>query len=515
MKTAAMLVWLCAACCGAQTNVTGVVIDTDGRSEPHYHLMALSSWLAKYGDGPGNYKPSPEADLALRQIGSNAVPYLLHLLHSTNSHSRYTFILNADKTPRGLTRPLTPAASGFGGRLKAWSVGMESRFQQVTIPASWDHWKAYLAFQALGAEGKAAIPDLVKLAGNPDGDSNPPLISFWKDNENVSTFVATRPPYLPSSRPVFSAASSRGYWGFGPGAFLPDGEIAAWSLAFIGTEGVPPLTGLLTNSNPQIRCRAAVALGLAGKSAEPAVPALLNALHDSDKNTRRKAADALGCIGQQPDLVVPVLIKLLLFDNPDMEDVAAAALALGCIGQRPDLIVPALTRLFDYPDMEDIAAKALGDFRDRATNAIPALLTLFQAEYTALNQARGEYRSDDIALALNNISPEVARKEIIPRLIDRIHHGSPWSQSMTLNTLAKMTNQPDLVMPVLLEALDRPDIRPYYTRHQAAYDLGRFGSAATSAIPRLISLSTSQDTNLCRLATNALDKIDPGWRNHR
>src|SRR5215469_14233415 len=105
-----------------------VIVFRLGTGEPHYHLMPLSSWLAKYGDGPGNYKPSPEADLALRQIGSNAVPYLLHLLHSTNSHSHYTFILNADKTPRGLTRPWTPAASGFGGRLKAWWMGIESRF---------------------------------------------------------------------------------------------------------------------------------------------------------------------------------------------------------------------------------------------------------------------------------------------------------------------------------------------------------------------------------------------------
>jgi hypothetical protein len=453
--------------------------------EPHYHLMAISSWLAKYGDEPSNYQPSPDADLALRQLGSNAVPYLLELLHSTNSHSRYTFIFDADKTPRGLSRPWTPPASGVGGPLKAWLAGLNSRFQKVTIPASWDHWKVYLAFQALGTEGKAAIPDLVKLAGTPDANSNPsgsgeaPPISFWKDNQRISTFVAQSSTYLPSSRPVFPAAAYvRYYSGIVPQPFLSDGEIAAWSLAFIGAEGVPPLTGLLTNSNPQIRCRAAIALGLMGKSAEPALPALLNALHDSDRNTRRKAADALGCIGQQPNLVVP-----------------------------------ALTKLLDDPDVEDIATKALGDFRDRATNAIPALLTLFQAEYNSLNQTRGQYRSDDVALALNNIAPEVARKEIIPRLIDRIHHpASPWNQCMTLGTLGQMTNQPEVAMPVLLEALDNPD---NYTRIQVVYAVGQFGSAATSAIPKLISLSTSQDTNLCRIATNTLDKIDPLWRNHR
>lgn len=399
-----------------------VIVFRIGSGEPHYHLMAISSWLAKYGNGPGNYKPSPEADLALRQIGSNAVPYLLHLLHSTNSHSHYTFVLNWDKTPRGLTRPWTPPASGFGGGLKAWSVGIGSRFQQVTIPASWDHWKAYLAFQALGAEGKAAIPDLVRLGSNPDGNSSPsgtgeaPPIRFWKDNKVVSMSVAQSSTYQLSSRPVLSAAASGGglHWGFVPQPFLSDGEIAAWSLASIGAEGVPPLTGLLTNSTPQIRCRAAVALGLIGKSAEPALPALLNTLHDSDKNTRRKAVNALGCIGQQPDLVVP-----------------------------------ALTKLLDNPDLEDVTTRALGDFRDRATNAIPALLALFQAEYHSLDKTRGQYRSDNIALALNRISSEVARKEIIPRLINRIHHpASPWNQSMTLSTLGQMTNQPDSIASV-------------------------------------------------------------------
>lgn len=459
-----------------------VIVFRIGSGEPRYHRLPISSWLAKYGDGPDNYKPSPEADLTLRQIGSNAVPYLLRLLDSTNSHSRNTFVFNADKTPRGLIRPWTPAASGFGGHLKAWLIGVESRFQQVTIPPGRDHWKVYLAFQALGAEGKAAIPDLIRLASNPDVTSSPsgtgeaPPIIFWKDNTVISMFAAQSSTYQPSGRPVFSAAAPL-IWGVVPQPFLSDGEIAAWSLASIGAESVPPLTGLLTNSSPQIRCRAAVALGLIGKSAEPALPALLNALDDSDRNTRRKAADALGCIGQEPDL-----------------------------------IVPALARLLDDPDMEDVTAKALGDFGDRATNAIPALLTRFQAEYNSRDQTRGQYRSDDIALALNRISPEAAGKEIIPRLIDRIHHGSPWNQQMTLSTLAQMTNQPDMAIPVLLEALDNPD---NYTRNQAVYNVGRFGSAATSAIPRLISLSTSQDTNLCRLATNTLEKIDPGWRNRR
>jgi hypothetical protein len=156
------------------------------------------------------------------------------------------------------------------------------------------------------------------------------------------------------------------------------------------------------------------------------------------------------------------------------------------------------------------AITSLGALGERATNAIPALLELFSAEYNSLNQTSGQYRMGEVALALNKISPEVTRSEIIPLLIQRIQNpNSPWNQSMTLNTLGQMTNQPGLVIPALLAALSGT---AGYTRSTIVYQLGDFGPAATSAIPSLISLSTGQDTNLCRLASNALDKIEPGWR---
>ena len=113
-----------------------------------------------------------------------------------------------------------------------------------------------------------------------------------------------------------------------------------------------------------------------------------------------------------------------------------------------------------------------------------------------------------VALALNKISPELTRNDVIPLLIYRIRNPmSPWNQSMTLSTLGQMTNQPDLAIPVLLEALDGAD---RMGQVDVIISLGNFGPAATSAIPKLISFSTN--TNLCRLATNTLAKIDPGWR---
>lgn len=467
--------------------MAGIVSSVQWR-EPWYHLRPISYWLAKYGDGPGDYKPSTEADHALRQMGSNAVPYLLKLLHSTNSYSYYTVV--GKDHQRGIFPVVAPPASRVGGRLKAWSINLRSRFQRVTVPASWKHWKAYLAFQALGPEAKSAIPDLVKLASDPSDPNSPSYpggvginpevasIGLWKDKNIVAVFVAQSSTYTPNGSPVFPVPIVVLGGGGVPPTYLSDGEIAAWSLAAIGADSVPPLMGMLTNSDPRIRCRAAMALGMMGKSAEPAVPVLVKMLDDPDGNTRRKAADALGCIGEQPGFVVPALISALDHYSGSMQ--FSAIESLGALGER-------------------------------ATNAIPALLTLFQTEYNySLDQTRGQYMIGYIATAMNKISPEVTRKEVIPYLISRIQNPkSPWNQSMTLYTLSEMTNQPDLVIPTLLDALDSADNA---TRNTMIYRLGDFGPVAKAAIPKLVPFSTSADTNLCRVATEALDKIDPGWR---
>lgn len=112
-------------------------------------------------------------------------------------------------------------------------------------------------------------------------------------------------------------------------------------------------------------------------------------------------------------------------------------------------------------------------------------------------------------MALNKISPEATKKEIVPFLISRIKEPrSPWHLSMTIETLVQMTNQLDLAIPTLVDALNSTG---NYT-NMIIYELGHFGPAAKAAVPQLVAFSTGKDTNLCRLATNALDKIDPAWR---
>jgi hypothetical protein len=351
----------------------------------------------------------------------------------------------------------------------------------------------------MGLAGRSAIPDLVRLAHDPVANSSPsntgeaPSISFWKNDKYIPEFTAQSSTYLAHGSPVIPVSFLGSYGGFVREPFLSDGEIAAWSLAAIGADSVPPLMEMLTNSNPQIRCRAAMALGMIGKEAEPAVPALVAMLHDPNRASGFSAARTRGVAGFANTL-----------HDPESNTRREAADALGWIGQQPDSVIPALINAFDDKEVEFTAIMSLGAFGERATNAIPALLAL-------LSRTTDQYRIHYVALALSHISPETTKKEVMPFLINIIQRSeSPWSKSMTLNTLGQMTNEPELVIPVLLEALD--STTDYNTRSTILYQLGDFGPAATSAIPKLISFSTGQDTNLCRLATNTLDKIDRGWR---
>jgi len=443
--------------------------------KPWYQGKPLSVWLEDYGPGPSGYKPSPKTDEALRHLGPAAVPCLLRLLHTTNSISALKMVRKS-----AVAKSAIAPAIYFGPPPKATNPGVQDvqdpllklvekhtpfRFVRVTVPASWQHWKAYVAFQALGPLGKPAIPDLVKLAQDSSGTSLYPSIGGMtnislvaKLADNSGTYVAEGDP------PNFHGSTLRR----NTNAFLVDGEIAAWSLAAIGADAVPSLMQVLANPSPRLRQRAAEALGLSGAVAEPAVPLLVENLRDPEREIRSRAADALGWIGKQPTLTVPALIEAL----------KDAEMAVNCA-----------------------AANSLGRFRDRATNAVPALLTNFSSR---------DYRTkQSAAIALSKISRETSAREVIPVLVQELSDSRAGFRNTALLTLSQMQDVPDLVIPPIIEAMDDND---RMVRNNAIRMLGRFGAAAKAALPKLIALATNQDTQVRTNAVAALERIEPSWK---
>jgi HEAT repeat protein len=398
-------------------------------AEPSYQGKTLSAWLDDYGAGPKNYKPSPQANEALRQIGPEAVPYLLELLHKTN----------------------TPAVDDELQQIGAGTLNgtNTSNF----IPASWFHWKAYLGFQALGSGGKSAIQDLARLArDNPEETSYFPNIGDMKSVKLIAELADNSSSFV-------TLGSGAGFHGSevlrNTKPFLFDGEIAAWSLAAIGKDAVPSLIVLLNDPNPHLKQRAVEALGMVGPSAEPAVQEIVNLLTDPAINVSRLAADALGHINKRPDIVIPALIAAL--SDSDIGVRCSAAHSLGLFGIRATNSVPALLTSFadsDYRIRED-ASTALGKISPEITakQVVPSLLHQLDDPNSSRNGAL-------IDLLQLNLEPDV----MIPHLIKALDDSDANDKSIQMNAirgLGKYGSAANAVVPKLTRMLadENPFVR--------------------------------------------------------
>jgi HEAT repeat protein len=123
--------------------------------------------------------------------------------------------------------------------------------------------------------------------------------------------------------------------------------------AAIGTDAVPPITELLSDTDPATRRRAAIVLEHMGPTAVSAVPRLMASLDDSAN--RDWAAAALGRMGTASGPAVPRLVRLL--ESNDFTVRACAARSLGEIGPASKAALPALKgRLRDTEHRVRVAA---------------------------------------------------------------------------------------------------------------------------------------------------------------
>jgi HEAT repeat protein len=258
------------------------------------------------------------------------------------------------------------------------------------------------------------------------------------------------------------------------GAYAADPESAARAaaaLALLGREAEPAVAALmkaLQSGRESVVVQAAATLSSIGPAAEPAVPQLTKILSGKSRAIRIAALNALGEIGPGSaaavgDIAValadrdenirresaqalgkigpesrPAIPALMAALGDDCETVKGLAVwALGRIGGKA---VPPLIALLDDDNLQDTAIAALGDIGPAARPAVHSLVELLRKPGISTE------RASDIILALSRIGP--AAEEAATTLLQIL-------------------------------ADEKSDLRPY-----AAWALGQIG--AKDEIPQLI-----------------------------
>ena len=232
--------------------VTGVFLWEGLRQrEPRYNGITLSEWLAppvytgslKYMDLQTR---TDEADRAVRQIGSNAIPALIRMLRAKDS------------------------AFAFAVR------NLAGHFIRIRYVSAYEwNQRAMHGFAVLGARAESAVPALIDIV-NQDRS----LTARCNAMDALGFVGRAARPAVPSLLQF---------------ATHIDDEVRAHAIFALGRihsdpeRVVPALTNALADTSPSVRVHALIALEQFGPDAKPAVPALLEFLK-TDTTTRSAAA---------------------------------------------------------------------------------------------------------------------------------------------------------------------------------------------------------------------------------
>jgi HEAT repeat protein len=259
--------------------------------EPSYNGRSLSDWLVALTDHSPEGEPEV-AEEAIRQIGTNAIPFLVRYSGYTPSLLRLGSTAAISRLGHWLGRdwgePWNRREARGTGAMEA--LGILGPAAATAIPeltrlmnSSGDFERARHATFALGHIGRQALPPLMTVLTNPQS----PLrgcaaLSLSLLGTNALPAVPILIEYLQATTDLALCATT--------------------SLGKLQQEPhlvVPALINTLQDSRPEIRCAAARALGQFGDQARPAQPALVNLLSDTDEGTRYAVTNALRAIAPE------------------------------------------------------------------------------------------------------------------------------------------------------------------------------------------------------------------------
>jgi HEAT repeat protein len=238
--------------------------------EPVYQGKPLHVWLKGFDANQG----SPEyiaAQSAIRQIGTNALPFLIDYLHRKDlPFPRQWIILKAK---------------------------LHLLHGEVDYAVFW-HRRAAQACGALGPEAVVAFPAMTEAMNDPGAASDV--------GNGLSRMMPDSVPVLTNILATGKATAR---------CRAADNLITAFSHPEVEAMARTALINALRDSDPGVRMAAAAAFQFWNTRLDLVVPALTRALSDPDPSVRGNAATSLGNFGSAARVAVPELMRLLRDTN--------------------------------------------------------------------------------------------------------------------------------------------------------------------------------------------------------
>ena len=243
-------------------------------AEPSYEGRSLSSWLNTERAG----RLSLEAQIAIRHIGSNAVPFLMKKLRSENPEWKRSAVAYFER--HQMDRP------AFRFAYRDWSV-------------------AVAGFRAIGSAGSGAIPGLTTM-----------LVDTNKTYEAALCLAGIGSAAVPALTNALRSSAAN----------VRLGIVAALGcLETNGTPAVPALLARLQDKHSRVRRSAAASLGRIKQEPGVVVPALADLLGDTDPAVRQAAVTSIGNFGSTARLALCAVLSTVEDANVSVRHSAASA----------------------------------------------------------------------------------------------------------------------------------------------------------------------------------------------
>ncbi len=265
--------------------------------EPSYQGMRLSEWLQQY-DVSYMAPPNTNADAAMRAMGTNALPFLVNELASSNPKRLQGVLLSAGNRV---------FCDWLHLRKEPWSDPREDRA-----------WQAAAGLAALGPSASTAAPALVGLLAKPDVTCSaaagaladiglpavPALVQALTNRSVAVRINALRA--VAGMRCKVGAALPAVLACLHDTNMVSRRTVLSQAIRALGNmhdrplEASSALTNFLKEQNPLVRVNALWSLGRLGPDARLSLPVITNALTGPDLDVRNYATNTLSAIAALP-----------------------------------------------------------------------------------------------------------------------------------------------------------------------------------------------------------------------